>query len=452
MSAELAREGLHEFLAEPPAGAVRVFVIGESSAAGTPYPSRYAFSWWMQARLEAALPGLPVEVVNAAFPGYSSRRLLLVARAIAESDPDIVVLYLGHNEFAEARYYRHLIELDPRLFRLWERVAATSLYAVIARLVAPVPAPTEIREIEFDVDRNAMEMFAVMRERVDQTGLPTAREWEYRDLLYERTLEEMGRLFVAAGARPVFLTLAQNLADWPPGASTHRPDWSDAEQARFGSLVRRAEELAAASRWADALDAYREALALDGEYAETHYRIATCLRALGRYDEALRHYRLASDLDRVPHGAPTRFNDAVRRVAERMNGLIVDVDAVIVAAAPHGLPGDELFTDFVHPNLRAHQLIAGAVVETLREAGLPVPADQWRDDGYQEPDPAALLRERPELREKELEIQILACQLAARDACVADRATALRALTPDNAIARAALRRLEADAPSREPD
>jgi lysophospholipase L1-like esterase len=442
MDAALAREGRHEFLAAPPAGTVRIFVIGESSAAGTPYPSRYAFSAWMQARLEAALPGIPIEVVNAGFPGYSSRRLLLVARAVAESDPDIVVLYLGHNEWAEDRYYRHLVDLDPRLFRLWERVSRTSLYALLARFLArPAPPPAAIREIEFDADRNALEMFAAVRDRVDGVDVPTAREWAYRDLLYERNLEEMGRLLVGAGARPVFLTLAQNLADWPPGTSLHRDGWSDRDQARFDALVRSADARATAAEWEAALDGYRGALRLDGEYADTHYRIAGCLRALGRYEEALHHYRLASDLDRVPHGAPSRFNETVRRVAERVGGLLVDVDGALVAAAQHGLPGDGLFVDFVHPNLRGHQLIASTVVAALREAGLPAPAAAWRGAAYRDPAPAALHQGDPSLRERELEIQIFVCQLAARDACVAERAAALRALAPDNAVALRALGR-----------
>jgi tetratricopeptide (TPR) repeat protein len=447
MTAELAREGHHEFLAVPPANGLRIFVIGESSVAGTPYPSRHAFPAWMQARLEAALPGTPIEVVNAGFPGYSSRRLLLVARAIAESDPDVVVVYLGHNEWAEARYYRHLIDLDPRLFRLWERVARTSLYASLARFLArPPPPPSALREVDFDADRNAMEMFAALRHRVDRTDVPTAREWEYRDLLYERNLEEMGRLFVAAGALPVFLTLAQNLADWPPGTSIHPADWSGDDDARFEALVRSGDALAAASRFAAALETYREALALDGEYADTHYRIAQCLRALGRFEEALRHYRLASDLDRVPHGAPTRFNEVVRRVARRVGGVLVDVDGALVAAAAHGLPGDDLFVDFVHPNLRAHQLIARTVVEALRDAGLPSAGAAWDGAGYRDPDPADLLRETPELRERELEIQIFTCQLAAREACVAERAEALRAVAPANVVA---LRALGRAAPAR---
>ncbi len=54
-----------EFLAEKPANGFRVFVGGESSAAGHPYPPAYAFGEWLERRLSASLPELSVEVVNA---------------------------------------------------------------------------------------------------------------------------------------------------------------------------------------------------------------------------------------------------------------------------------------------------------------------------------------------------------------------------------------------------
>jgi hypothetical protein len=63
------------------------FVVGESSAAGYPYPPAYAFGAWLERRLQAALPDLSVEVVNAAVAGYSSRRALVALREVVRYQP-----------------------------------------------------------------------------------------------------------------------------------------------------------------------------------------------------------------------------------------------------------------------------------------------------------------------------------------------------------------------------
>ena len=103
-----------EFLAVKPANGFRVFVVGESSAAGVPYDVGHAFSAFLEMRLRAELPSLVVEVVNAAVPGYGSRRMLPIVEDIARHEPDLLILYAGHNELAEPRYYAHLVGMDPR--------------------------------------------------------------------------------------------------------------------------------------------------------------------------------------------------------------------------------------------------------------------------------------------------------------------------------------------------
>lgn len=77
-----------------------------------------------------------------------------------------------------------------------------------------------------------------------------------------------------------------------------------------------------------AIAAWSRALAMDDGYADLHYRIARCEHELGRLDDAERQFRLASDLDRLPQGASTSFNDLVRDVARRESALLVDIDAL----------------------------------------------------------------------------------------------------------------------------
>jgi hypothetical protein len=82
----------------------------------------------------------------------------------------------------------------------------------------------------------------------------------------------------------------------------------------------------------------------------------------------------------------------------------------------------------VHPNLRAHQLIAAELARVLREAGVPRPAGEWRDAGWVDPPVERLLAEDPSLRVREHELMHLTCVLARRPECARVEEEALRRL------------------------
>jgi tetratricopeptide (TPR) repeat protein len=419
-----------EFLAEKPAGAFRAFVVGGSSAAGFPYPPEYAFSAWLGRRLRAALRDTPIEVVNAALSGYGSRRELVIVRELANYQPDLLIVYSGHNEWAESRYYSRLIDMGPRLFRLRERLFTTRLFTVVSRL-RPFgdPDPEEaLQRLVHDQNQEFIEMFAVFSRRVQGSDYASAAEIRQRDLLFRLNLEEIVLAARSTGARVMLLTLSQNFADWPPGASTHRPGFSGADESEWRASLEAGERAAADGACVPALEAYERALEIDDEFADLHHRIAECHRALGRMEAAREHYRRASDLDRVPHGAPTYFNEIIREVASESGLLFLDVDELLERESQDGLVGDDLFIEFAHPNLRAHQLIAEAVAEALRRAELPRPANLWIDDHFVDPTPESLYAANPELRLREHKAIRVVCALAGREGCVAEQEEALRGL------------------------
>ena len=96
------------FLAEKPLGTFRIFVVGGSSAAGVPYGTGYAFPTWLARRLEAEVPEVRCEVVNAAMSGYATRRMLTVVRELVTYAPDLLIVYEGHNEFIEPAFFAAL--------------------------------------------------------------------------------------------------------------------------------------------------------------------------------------------------------------------------------------------------------------------------------------------------------------------------------------------------------
>ncbi len=427
----LGPEPQREFLVEKPDGEYRIFVIGGSSSEGMPYSTNYAFSTWLERRLDASLPEIDVKVVNAGMSGYASRRVLPIVQEIERYQPDVLVVYMGHNEWAESMYYDHLLNMDPRLFKLLEWAYGTRIYALFSKLL-DIEANSETPELDIDIGPNALQMFGVFKERASGRGYPTARELAFRDILYEHNLRSIARVMKRAGAKLVFLTLSQNFSDWPPPASSHREGLEGDALTRWDGLVASGTRLAAEHDCQGALDAFLQAMEIDDQYADLHFRTANCQRELGLNSEALRHYRLASDLDRVPHGANTRFNDVIRRVAGEEGAILVDVDAALIEESGDGLVGFDLFTDFAHPNVRAHQRIALTVSQALQEAGLPVDASEWKQ-GYSDPPLAEIYRDEPRLKILELQSRVFVCLLAPRETCPEETAR-LREMDPENYV------------------
>ena len=87
------------FLLSKPAHGFRVFVLGESSAAGFPYGYNGTFSRVLQDALQDVMPGDTVEVVNLGVAAINSYALRDEVDEILARQPDAVLIYAGHNEF-----------------------------------------------------------------------------------------------------------------------------------------------------------------------------------------------------------------------------------------------------------------------------------------------------------------------------------------------------------------
>ncbi|RMD92982.1 MAG: SGNH/GDSL hydrolase family protein, partial [Calditrichaeota bacterium] len=87
------------FLKHKPANAYRIFVLGGSSAAGYPYLYNGTFPRMLKTRLQDAYPQKLIEVVNLAMPAVNSFTLLDFMRELPDYQPDLILIYAGHNEF-----------------------------------------------------------------------------------------------------------------------------------------------------------------------------------------------------------------------------------------------------------------------------------------------------------------------------------------------------------------
>lgn len=304
------------FASRKPANAFRLFVMGESTTAGFPYPRNGTFSRLLRDALRDVLPDDSVEVVNLGIAATNSVALRDLADEVVAAEPDAVLVYAGHNE-----YYGVLGAasvrgggLAPVLVRASLRVQRLRIGMAMRRLVGGVGDATA------DSAPSFMEVLARDRE-VPLDGAT----FERGAAQYADNLGAIVATFRRAGI-PVFVaSQASNVRDQPPFVSS----------ANAG--------------------------------ADTAFAAALAGLARGDSATARREFARARDLDVVRFRAPGRFAAIAREVAARGEATYVPVEERF-ALASGGMPGHDLFLEHVHPNRPGIAVLARAFYDALDSA------------------------------------------------------------------------------------
>jgi tetratricopeptide (TPR) repeat protein len=352
---------------EKPAGTVRIFVLGESAAMGTPDPS-FSFGRILEVMLRQRHPAVRFEVINAAMMGIDSYAVLDIARDAARHQPDIFVVYMGNNE-AVGPWSPLVVPAGLGSSRAVARAALAVKRTKVGQWVESAirrargeHGPAESQSLETFLDCAVAPGDPRLSAVYDHLGA---------------NLRGVCRAARAAGAKAVVSTVAVNLKDCAPLASRHRADMTEAERVAWEQRVLAAEGDEAAGCIRQAAQGYEDALKIDDRYADVHFRLGRCLLGLGRREEALGHYVLACDLDALPFRADSAVNVAIRSAAsgrEAEGIFFVDgAGALASAAATPGLPGDDLFYEHVHMTFEGNYRLAAALLPAV-EAALPASA------------------------------------------------------------------------------
>ena len=393
------------FLAEKPADGYRVFSLGGSTTYGSPYEDHVSFSRWLERYLAAADPSRRWEVVNAGGQSYASYRVALLMQELVRYDPDLFVVYTGHNEFLEERSYAHLQDANPLLQRA--RMGLSRFrFAALARQAWRRARGEEAAEGGGGAAR--AEGRAVEPGSGDAAGEPTLAPevaarldgWTGLDLYhrddelaegvhrhFEASLHRMVDIARDHGAAIVFVEPVENLKDFSPFKSQPTDGLGAAERERAASLLAAGRERLDGGDAAAALATLDEAVRLDPRNAEIHFRRGRALFALGRFDEARRAFVAAKDEDVAPLRATEAVHAAVRRVAAERDVPLVDLPALLAEESRrrwgHDLLGDELMLDHVHPDIPVHDLVARRLFDLLAARGVVRPAAGWSEERRQ---------------------------------------------------------------------
>jgi tetratricopeptide (TPR) repeat protein len=371
------------FAADKPADGYRVFALGGSTTAGRPYDDRVAFARWLELYLEDAEPSRSWEVVNAGAISYASYRVALLMKELVRYEPDLFVVYTGHNEFLEERSYPDVVQQPAAVerLRMWLsgfRFAALARRALrgggeaVARGQAAegggADAPRTLApEVAAKLDSwGGLEAY----ERDDELAAAVVAH-------FESNLRRMVRIARGHGAGVVFVEPVSNLADFSPFKSQHGAGIDAAAAARHAELVARGRAALDAGDATAAVATLEAAVELDPRHAEGWFRLGRARLAAGAGDGAYAAFLRAKDEDVAPLRALEPIVEAVARVAAEEEVPLVPLrreleDEHRRRFGHRGL-GDAYLLDHVHPDVPVHGRIAEAVLAILAADGVVDP-------------------------------------------------------------------------------
>jgi tetratricopeptide (TPR) repeat protein len=340
-------------------GTVRIFVLGESAAQGTPAPA-FGFARILEVMLHQQFPERRFEVINAAMRGINSHVVLPIARDCAAREPDLFLIYMGNNEAIGL----HAPDPSRVNFTPYLRLLRAGQWIKATRLAQGMDAC--IRALRKRPSRREQDMPFFRSKRL-------AYDDPRRQAVYDNfraNLVDIYRVTRASGAKVIMATVAVNLRDFPPLASLHRADLTPSDLTRWESAYAQGTNSEAHRQWAEAMIHYQEAERLDDHFAELHFRLARCALAEGQRDAAHQHFLLARDWDGLPFRTDSRLNRITRETVsfyKEAGPLLVDAEKVF-ADESGGVPGRNLFHEHVHLNFDGDYLLARSFLPEIARA------------------------------------------------------------------------------------
>jgi len=312
----------------------RVFVVGASSAAGYPYLSSASFSKFIRKKLEILYPENVIEVCNISMSAINSYAIRDLMPEILQKEPDLVLIYLGHNEYYGALGVGSLESLGSSRFivntTLWlNKFKTVELLRNIVNWISGIFSSKSEVSGGTMMAQMAQDKLIEFNSDIYQQGIGQY-EGNFRDIL---------GMCKDAGVPVIASTLSSNLKDQKPFVSIGDSDNPSADYI---------------------FDIANEEL----------YR--------NNIDSAKALFIYAKDLDALRFRAPEEINKIIIQLCEEYDFALIRSDSQLNAQSPDEIVGDNMMTDHLHPNVRGYQLIGNLFFNSMKSNG-NLPTNQPSD-------------------------------------------------------------------------
>jgi len=304
-------------------GTFRVFVLGESSAAGFPYEPTGSYSRYIRDRLQLVYPKQNIEVVNVSMAAINSIVIKDMLPEILKQDPDLILLYVGHNE-----YYGVFGAASQSLFAGNKTMLSAMLYLNEFKTVQLLR--NMFNTVSFWFKGKGKDNGATLMARMASNNLVPYKSKLYQAGLtqFEGELSDIIQMIKEKNVPLIMGTLTSNLKDQPPFISINEKE---------------------------------------SESADNYFKLAQESLKNGNAVEAKKLFIKAKELDALRFRAPEEMNDIIKELAGRNQIPLVDFESAFNNESENDIVGNNLMVDHLHPTLHGYQIFGKLFFEAMEK-------------------------------------------------------------------------------------
>jgi len=300
----------------------RIFVLGASSGAGYPYHSSASMSKFIRKKLEILYPDLTIEVSNISMAAINSYTIRDLVPEIIKKKPDLILIYLGHNEYYGALGIGSFESFSSSRFivntTLWfNKFKSVELLRNIINSVSGLFSSGESISGGTLMAQMAQDNLIEYQSEKFNAGIYQF-EGNFSDILSSLKDEDIP---VIAG------TLVSNLKDQKPFVSVDEKQYPAANEI------------------------YLE--------AKAELNKGNTIKA-----ESL--FVFAKELDALRFRAPNEINQLIVKLCDEFGYPVVRVDSLFNIMSPDSIVGDNLLIDHLHPNVKGYQLMGNLYFSAMK--------------------------------------------------------------------------------------
>ncbi len=365
-----------KFLSEKPTNTHRVFCVGGSTTYGRPYDDVTSFCGWLRVLLPVADPSRSWEFINSGGISYASYRVAALMEELVQYQPDLFIIYSGHNEFLEARTYGELRKSPALLLEVRALLNQTRTYSALKKFIEAARGTGSAAIMKENVLPGEVDVLLD-----DSVGL---QAYHRDDSMkagvlahFHVNLNRMIDIADSVDADSILVMPASNLRHCSPFKSERDSKLSADQRAAWAEWIAKTRRRMNRRRFDRALAAVDEAIAIDPRHAGSHYLRGQILYSASRFAEARESFQTAIDEDVCPLRAPSQSLGIIGEVATARGIPLVAWDQYLQDRAANGIAGEEFFLDHVHTTIAANRTLALQIIELLHSRGEIDLAPSW---------------------------------------------------------------------------
>lgn len=282
----------------------RVFMIGESSLSGWPYSTDQSIQKKIEYIANDHQTGKNIELITVSIAGFNSSILLDLISQIIKYEPDMIIIYSGHNEFYG--YNGYTGQNRKSQFAIIETAENIMLNNGLLKMIK---YDNYFDDLEFVIPFCSKDPIIELNQKI----YDKIKEQYFSNML------EIIELCKENKTKIILSILPDNYLLQPVGVTNQNHNTS-------ADIV---------------YNNARMALMRDGDQGM-----------------ALKLFQKAKDLDALRLRIPEEFSEGIKKIAIKRKIELADIKSIYISRSKSTIPDNDLFADYIHPNINGLNIIA----------------------------------------------------------------------------------------------